>query len=120
GDQFELPVVLQNQTDAAMTVDVAVRATNAELTAGEGRRVTVAANDRVEVRFPAAAREAGTARFQVATASGSWTDAAELSLPVYTPATTEAFATYGELDDGAIEQPIAIPGDVVVQHGGLE
>ena len=45
GDTFELPVVLQNQTDAAMTVDVAVRATNATLTEGRGRRVTVPAND---------------------------------------------------------------------------
>ena len=36
GDRFELPVVLQNQTDAPATVDVAVRAANAELTAGRG------------------------------------------------------------------------------------
>ena len=28
GDQFELPVVVQNQTDAPMEVDVVVRATN--------------------------------------------------------------------------------------------
>ena len=34
-----------------MTVRIAVRATNAELTQGQGRRVTVPANDRVEVRF---------------------------------------------------------------------
>src|SRR5207237_4158796 len=32
GDRFELPIVLQNQTDAAMTVDVAVRARNANFT----------------------------------------------------------------------------------------
>ena len=51
-----------------MTVDVAVRATNAELTEGAGRRVTVPANDRVEVRFPVAAVKPGTARFQVAAA----------------------------------------------------
>ncbi|MCA1592397.1 MAG: hypothetical protein LC754_07050, partial [Acidobacteria bacterium] len=39
GDAAELPVVLQNQTDRAMSVNVAVRATNADLTAGAGRRV---------------------------------------------------------------------------------
>ena len=59
GDRFELPVVVQNQTDAAMTVDVAVRARNAALTAGAGRRLMVPANDRVEVRFPMAAVRAG-------------------------------------------------------------
>src|SRR5206468_2266243 len=31
GDRFELPIVLQNQTDNAMTVDVAVRAANSVL-----------------------------------------------------------------------------------------
>ncbi|HEY0545192.1 MAG TPA: alpha-2-macroglobulin family protein [Pyrinomonadaceae bacterium] len=120
GDKFELPVVLQNQTDEAMTVDVAVRATNAELTAGGGRRVTVPANDRVEVRFPTSANKAGTARFQIGAVAGRWSDAAEISLPVWTPATTEAFATYGEIDKGAIAQAVKAPPDVFKQFGGLE
>ncbi|MBC7909218.1 MAG: hypothetical protein H7Y30_01880, partial [Pyrinomonadaceae bacterium] len=120
GDKFELPVVLQNQTDAPMTIDVAVRATNAELTAGAGRRVTVPANDRVEVRFPTSANKAGTARFQIGAVAGRWSDAAEISLPVWTPATTEAFATYGEIDKGAIAQPVKAPPDVFPQFGGLE
>ncbi|MBI3653564.1 MAG: Ig-like domain-containing protein [Acidobacteria bacterium] len=120
GDKFELPVVLQNQTDFPMDVAVAVRASNAELTDGGGRRVTIPANDRVEVRFPTSAMKAGTARFQIAAASGEWADAAEVSLPVWTPATTEAFATYGELDNGAIIQPIKAPSDAIKQYGGLE
>jgi uncharacterized protein YfaS (alpha-2-macroglobulin family) len=120
GDTFELPVVVQNQTDAALSVDVAVRASNAELTAGAGRRLTVPARDRVEVRFPAAAKRAGTARFQVGGVAGRFADAASFSLPVWTPATTEAFATYGQLDQGAVAQPIAPPTDVVREFGGLE
>ncbi|HEX8492960.1 MAG TPA: alpha-2-macroglobulin family protein [Pyrinomonadaceae bacterium] len=120
GDRFELPVVLQNQTDAPMSVDVAVRATNAELTDGAGRRVSVPANDRVEVRLPVAAARAGTARFQIGAAAGRFADAAEISLPVWTPATTEAFATYGEIDNGAIVQPVKAPADVFPQFGGLE
>lgn len=120
GDRFELPVVLQNQTDQPMTISLAVRATNAELTDGAGRSVTVPANDRVEVRFPVAANKAGTARFQVGAVSGKWTDAAELSLPVWTPATTEAFATYGVIDEGAISQPVKAPANIFTQFGGLE
>ena len=156
GDRFELPIVLQNQTDAPMTVDVAVRASNAafagsadilsasasparvpastqsSIRAGAlnadkmsalpatGRRVTVPANDRVEVRIPAAAVKAGTARFQIGAVSGSWSDAAEVELPVWTPATTEAFATYGEIDEGAINQPVKAPANVFPQFGGLE
>lgn len=121
GDRFELPIVVQNQTDAPMRVDVAVRASNAELTDGAGRRVNVPANDRVEVRLPVAANRAGTARFQVGIVSGNWTDAAEINLPVWTPATTEAFATYGEIDDStAVIQPVRAPSNVFKQFGGLE
>ena len=121
GDKIELPVVVQNQTDKPMTVNVAVRATNAELLAEKGKKVTVPANDRVEVRFPVGASKAGTARFQIGVSSGGWSDAAEIELPVYTPATTEAFATYGTTDqNGAIIQPVEAPKDVYPQFGGLE
>ena len=120
GDQFELPVVLQNQTDAPMTVSVALRASNLELTGSKGLRVTVPARDRVEVRFAAAAKMAGTVRVQVAAVSGDYSDAATVELPVYTPATTEAFATYGVVDNGSVIQPVAEPKDVFPQYGGLE
>jgi alpha-2-macroglobulin len=120
GDEFGLPVVLQNGTHAPLTVDVVVQATNLSLPEGNGRRVTVPANDRVEVRFPAAAESAGTVRLQIAAVSGPYADAATLSLPVYTPATSEAFAVYGVLDEGAVAQPVAAPEAVFPQYGGLE
>ena len=120
GDTFKLPVVIQNQTDAPMTVRLAARTANATLTDGAGREFTVPANDRVEVQLPAAAEMAGTARFQVIGAAGNASDAANLELPVWTPATTEAFATYGVIDNGAIAQPVELPGKVVQQFGGLE
>jgi alpha-2-macroglobulin len=82
--------------------------------------VDVPANDRIEVRFPATTDRAGTARFQVAAVSGEFADAATVELPVYTPATTEAFATYGVIDEGAIVQPVSAPENVFPQFGGLE
>lgn len=131
GDSIDLPVVVQNQTDQDMAVDVVVRASNAKLTGGSpsgsdgtaasGRRILVKANAREEVRFPVQTLKAGTARFQIAATSGKFGDAAEISLPVWTPATTEAFATYGTTDEnGAIIQPVQTPGDVYPQFGGLE
>jgi len=119
GDKFELPVVLQNQTDIAMTVDVVARATNLEIE-NAGLRVEVPANDRVEVRFPAATIMAGTVRVQIAATSGNYADAATVELPVYTPATSEAFATYGVIDDGSIAQSVLYPSSVFPQYGGLE
>ncbi len=119
GDKFELPVVIQNQTDQPMSVEVVARATNLELGIA-GLRVMVPANDRIEVRFLASTQMAGTARIQIAAISGTYADAAVVELPVYTPATTEAFATYGVIDEGAIAQPVLYPTDVFPQYGGLE
>jgi len=120
GDRFELPVILQNQTDNPLEVQVAVQTTNLILTGSAGKKVSVPARDRVEVRFGATTDQAGTARLVVGAASGPWADAAQISLPVYTPATTEAFATYGVIDRGAIAQPIIAPTGVFTQFGALE
>ena len=120
GDRFELPIIVQNQTNEPMTVDVVVRAGNLELTNGAGQQLEIPANDRREVRFPATTLNAGQARLQIAAVSGDLADAATVDLPVYTPATTEAFATYGVIDEGAIVQPIAKPEEVFPQFGGLE
>ena len=120
GDRFDLPIVLQNQTDEAMQVDVAVSVGNLKLTGDAGQRVEIPANDRREVRFPATTDMAGTARVQIGAVSGDYADAAAVALPVYTPATTEAFATYGVLDEGSVAQPILTPTGVFTQFGGLE
>ena len=125
GDAFELPVVVQNQGDAPIEVDVVLQTTNLatggdDPTAPAGKHVTVPANDRVEVRFPVTTREAGTAAVRVAAVSGDLADASTVELPVYTPATAEAFATYGVVDDGAIVQPVLALTDVVPGFGGLE
>ena len=57
---------------------------------------------------------------QIGAVSGKWADAASIELPVWTPATSEAFATYGTIDKGAIAQPVRTPGEVWPQFGGLE
>ena len=110
GDRFELPVVLQNQTDEPMTVDVAVRASNLELT-GASRP----ARDRPGPRPGGSALPGRRRSWPAPPASRSppsraaIADAATVELPVYTPATTEAFATYGVIDEGAVAQPVAAP-----------
>ncbi|MEQ1702792.1 MAG: hypothetical protein ABMA25_22005, partial [Ilumatobacteraceae bacterium] len=118
--------VVQNQSDAPMDVDVVLETSNlangADATAAGsvGRRVTVPANDRIEVRFPVSTIDAGTAGFRVTAVSGELADSATVQLPVYTPATVEAFATYGVIDDGATVQPLLAPTGVIPEFGGLE
>jgi alpha-2-macroglobulin len=132
GDEFELPVVVQNISTASMTVDVILQTANLDLpgttapSASEGnvtgRRVTVPANDRIEVRFPAKVKAAGQAKFRASVFGVTSSDSAEISIPVYTPGTAEAFATYGTLDapGSAIRQPLIAPKDVFDVYGGLE
>jgi len=125
GDRAEIPVVIQNQSDKDLTVDLAMRASNVKLLDGAdsaaGKQVVVRANDRAEVRFAVETEKPGTARFQFAAASGNYTDAAEISLPVWTPATSEAFATYGTVDQNtAIFQPVKAPANIIPTFGGLE
>lgn len=122
GDRVELPVVVQNLARRALTVELAARASNLHLTDTLGWRFIVPAGKRVEVRLPATTRTAGRARLQlvVRAAQGNLKDATELSFPVWTPATSEAFAVYGELDKGGIVQPIAAPAGAIPSLGGLD
>ena len=120
GDRFDLSVVVQNQTDHAMDADVVAQTSDLTLTDAQGRRVNVPANGRVEVEFPVKTDAAGTARYRVTAVSGDDADSASGDFPVYTPVTTEAFATYGVVDNGAIAQPLQTPTGVVPQYGGLE
>ena len=120
GDEMQLRVVVQNPGDQAATVQLASRANNLELDQPAGRAFEVPAGDRVEVRLPAKTHKAGETTVQFAVASGAWGDAAEVTFPVWTPATTEAFATYGTIDKGAISQPVRMPSDVIEEYGALK
>lgn len=120
GDRFVLPVVVQNTLDSAVTAEVAVRGTNLEWTGPRGFRVTVPPKGRAEVRFPASTKRAGSAVLQAAAVAGPESDAAQRTLPVWTPVTLEAFATYGQVEQGAAAVPIEAPHDVLPDVGGLE
>jgi uncharacterized protein YfaS (alpha-2-macroglobulin family) len=131
GDRAELPLVVQNQTDVPMEVQVGLVANNAAVLSAidgpvdlsvvtAGRAMTVPAQGRRELRVPIATDLAGTARFSAIVTSAAGEDAAAFQFPVWTPATSEAFATYGVLDKGAARQPVQAPPDVWPGYGGLE
>jgi alpha-2-macroglobulin len=145
GDRFELPVLVQNTSARTLAVDVAARASGIRIAnAAAGRRLTLGPGARAEVRFAADAVQAGTAHVQViatavaAPGAGSQgaglqggaqnpatgaalTDATAVSIPVYSPATAEAFAVYGTIDDDApTVLPLARPVGVIEGFGGLD
>ncbi|HET9988391.1 MAG TPA: alpha-2-macroglobulin family protein, partial [Kofleriaceae bacterium] len=119
GDRFELPVVVQNLDRTTRTVSVAVRAAN--LTGGGlGKRVTIPAGQRAEVRFPFATAARGKSVIQTIVVAGDQADASNVTVPVYEPATTESFATYGVVDDAPVYEQLKVPADIFADVGGFE
>jgi uncharacterized protein YfaS (alpha-2-macroglobulin family) len=120
GDRFSLPVLVQNLDARPRTVDVAVRAANLIGRGPAGKRVTIPAGQRAEVRFDFATRARGRAVVQTIATSGDFADASNVELPVYEPATTEAFATYGTVDQDPRFEQLVVPGDIFADVGGVE
>ncbi|MFA5565633.1 MAG: Ig-like domain-containing protein [Acidimicrobiia bacterium] len=120
GDEFQLPFVLQNQTDQPMQTKLILETDNLEALGAKGLVVEVPAHNRVEVRLPVRTENAGTARFRLSAETGESRDSVEVEIPVFTPATREAFATYGVIDDGANGLPLTPPTNVFEEFGGLE
>jgi len=120
GDTFSVPVVVQNLDTAPRTIDVAVRAANLVAKGPQGKRVVVAGGDRAEVRFDFATQGRGKAVIQTVASSGTFADASNVEIPVYEPATTESFATYGSVLDKPQFEQLKIPTDVFPEVGGIE
>ncbi|EFC37630.1 ras GTPase domain-containing protein [Naegleria gruberi] len=127
GDRVEFTCVLQNQTQLNLEVNAAINFTNLNLLdeSKKGLKIRIPALGRTELRFPMSTDRVGIARFQIgvsiATIGINFSDAIEKEIRVFTPATTEAFATYGEMDgDSSVFQPVKAPPNVFTQFGGLK
>lgn len=120
GDTFSLPVMVQNLDATPRTIDVAVRAANLEQSGPAGKRVIVPPGQRAEVRFEFATRARGTVAIQTIATSGTFADANTVELPVFEPATTESFATYGTVDDAPKFEQLAVPANIFPDVGGVE
>ncbi len=120
GDAFSLPVLVQNLDRKPRTIDVAVRAANLIATGPTGKRVTIQGGQRAEVRFDFTTKARGKAVVQTIAVSGAFADASNVELPIYEPATTESFATYGTVDDATQFEQLAVPKSIFPDVGGVE
>jgi len=150
GDRAMVAVVVQNQTAKSLSALVAMRGNaNAEVDQKLcAAKITLKPLQRGLIRFSAKAQKAGKMRLQIVSSTKGASDAAEVDLPVYTPATSEAFATYGSVDESGqdsdyhnpeleptdltaeepveakkmqlVVQPVKPPTDAWPQFGGLE
>jgi uncharacterized protein YfaS (alpha-2-macroglobulin family) len=120
GDTFSLPILVQNLDSRPRTVDVAVRAANLIGRGPAGKRVEIPGGQRAEVRFDFATRGRGRAVVQTIVSSGAFADASNVEVPVYEPATTESFATYGTVDESPRFEQLVVPANVFRDVGGVE
>ncbi|CAF1038277.1 unnamed protein product [Rotaria sp. Silwood1] len=132
GDTAHISVVLQNQTDLSFLLHAGLRATNAKLLTSQtnqqavGYSIVLQPSKRTALTFPLSTIHSGTARFQFIVSTvknetcAQFGDAIELSLPIFTPATSEAFATYGDIcEEEVVLQPVETPKNVIPQFGEL-
>ncbi|OIP41315.1 MAG: hypothetical protein AUK47_06530 [Deltaproteobacteria bacterium CG2_30_63_29] len=120
GDQFELSVIVQNLSAQEQRVDLVAAVSNLKMEGNGGYRFLVPAERRVELRIPMSALETGEAVMQLVATAGELEDAVTLTIPVWAPATQEAFATYGQLDGDVAVQPIVKPQAVNPGVGALK
>lgn len=122
GDRFRAAAVVNNETGVDTEVMVRCLADNAEIDGESVKTLAVKAGKAREVSFDARAGTPGPASFQfaaVALTTKRQTDAAYITIPTLIPATSEAFATYGVVED-AVRQPLSPPRDALPDFGGLE
>ena len=111
GDRFQASAVVTNQTGFDTAVAVRLLAANGEVEGDNVTTVHVRNGESAEVRFWAKTEAPGPATFQFAAVAYTElrdTDAAQTIIPTLIPATAEAFATYGVVED-PVKQPLKTP-----------
>jgi alpha-2-macroglobulin len=124
GDKCSFPVILQNQSNSTIDVNFTIKLSNLKLNSSsfEYLNISIPQNKRIVVKYPIETQSYGIGRIQIGAeiVGTSHADAVSRQFPIFTPSTSEAFATYGEIDEGSINQPISKPSNVFPEFGGLE
>jgi uncharacterized protein YfaS (alpha-2-macroglobulin family) len=116
GDQVSLGAIVHNFTAAPLNIDVSLNADGLEIKDGDGRPVTIPADQDVLVRWEATVPLGGDSAnltFEAA-AGGGQSDSVRLVLPVYGFWTPETAGTSGETRDRsseAVEVPYYVRPD---------
>ncbi|MCO5552714.1 hypothetical protein L7F22_006231 [Adiantum nelumboides] len=127
-DRALVSVVLQNRTNLALPLVVGMRKNNAKVEAQSvGYSLILPSSRRIVVAFPVLAVDVGKASLQVVVSTSqeekvpSFSDASEIILPIFTPVSSECFATYGDVaDEKIVLQSIKCPSDAFLKYGGLD
>lgn len=116
-DKAEVPVLVQNLSEQEIDTEVASLASSHLTPLGaQAYRLRLRPGQRRLVTFAYQAMQVGQAELGFACPG----DAILLKTPIYTPATREHQAAYGELEEGAVSLAMQPPARVWPDWGGLE
>ena len=133
GDQFEIPVIIQNESNETIRADVVARVKNLIMTDSSsqpvikdneaelsGTHIDIPAKNRIKIAFKAQCKDGPEGTVQVAVVAGAHSDALEIGIPIRSAIKPESFATYGQIDSGSTEQKLDLPKDAALDVGGFE
>ncbi|HWC30083.1 MAG TPA: alpha-2-macroglobulin family protein, partial [Dehalococcoidia bacterium] len=117
GDSVVLRALVRNATRTTQEVDVEIDAEGVSLADTSARHVSIAPGASVEVAWPAAVKQEGSARLTI-TARGEGVDDAVLQeLPIYLDVTPETTATGGVVTDEQVTETVYIPSYTLQSEG---
>lgn len=120
GDEVQLGMVVQNNTDQTLQVEPNFTAEGITVAAGNAAPFELKAGERVRVDYTITVEEAPVARLTMGAKSAEYGDAVAFELPIYHLSTPETVATVGALDeDGARLEGIALPRSFDPSRGSL-
>ncbi len=119
GDTIEAGVVVTSKGMAAQKVELSLTAQGATVTGDTKRTVSLPASGSMEVRWPIAVTQAGTAKLVFRASGSGETDEVEVSRTVQTPLALESVALYGETREAAGER-LGDLGAMRTDVGGLD
>ena len=124
GDEAELAAVVHNNTAESLEVEVVFEAQGLQVGGAASRQVSIAAGDKAKVVWPVTVEdvEEVTLLFGArgSTDGGGYSDAVEITLPVYRYSTPEVVATAGYFDaDGQRLEAVALPPSYDPTQGEL-
>ena len=126
GDEAEMSLLIENQTEADQDLTLVVQSDGIDLAYKDEARnydvlsFTVPGHNRRHVTVQGQARVTGESRILAAVFNQEGNDATLESLPIYVPASKEGFAAYGVVTEDAAEQRIKMPDDIVKNFGHLK
>lgn len=109
GDEATLSIVAHNNTSNDIQATISLQAVGLEMDGGE-QTMTIPAKDKVKVDWQVKVQNVEQVVLRAGVQGGGYTDAMEITLPVYTYSTPEVVATAGQLEtDGERLEAVVMP-----------